>query len=329
MWNWFEKKENPPPEPADPAQKKGRPTTYWAEKENLALNRPEVFDPALKHFPWGYRAGEPQFDTLTEAQKWHQLRELVLHMILKSVQDSKYADHLILRGSTTLRSWLGDRARPPGDIDWVVTPASWQLNDRESRQLIDGVVGLLRGSVIHDLLQIPDRPFVMEDIWTYEKAPGRRMIVPWRADKSTFDGTVQMDFVFGEPVTSLPVITDIIISDLPPFQMLTASREQSLAWKLLWLATDSYAMGKDLYDAVLLAETTQLELPLLKRTFDAAGTSLTNPWAGFSKKEFRQLYVEWEDFQKEYPHITGTRQEWTDRLIAALEPIWKQIEPAQ
>ena len=38
--------------------------------------------------------------------------------------------------------------------------------------------------------------------------------------------------------------------------MLAAPAPLALAWKLLWLATDTYPQGKDLYDAVLLAENT-------------------------------------------------------------------------
>ncbi|PYC74957.1 hypothetical protein C7C45_03455 [Micromonospora arborensis] len=38
--------------------------------------------------------------------------------------------------------------------------------------------------------------------------------------------------------------------------VLAAPAPLALAWKLLWLATDRYPQGKDLYDAALLAEHT-------------------------------------------------------------------------
>ena len=39
----------------------------------------------------------------------------------------------------------------------------------------------------------------------------------------------------------------------------------ALAWKLLWLATDTYPQGKDLYDAVLLAEHTTVDQSLVRQ----------------------------------------------------------------
>ncbi len=49
----------------------------------------------------------------------------------------------------------------------------------------------------------------------------------------------------------------------------SVNKEVSLAWKLLWLETDIYPEGKDLYDAALLAEQTQLPLGLLKEVLQS------------------------------------------------------------
>ncbi|MFG2526860.1 hypothetical protein [Streptomyces sp. NPDC048516] len=43
-----------------------------------------------------------------------------------------------------------------------------------------------------------------------------------------------------------------------------AARALSLAWKVLWLVSDLHPEGKDLYDALLLAESTELPSALLR-----------------------------------------------------------------
>ncbi|GGN56933.1 hypothetical protein GCM10010112_09260 [Actinoplanes lobatus] len=45
-----------------------------------------------------------------------------LDHILGVVAEQPWAECLVLRGSMTMASWVGDAARPPGDIDWVVWP---------------------------------------------------------------------------------------------------------------------------------------------------------------------------------------------------------------
>lgn len=100
-----------------------------------------------------------------------------------------------------------------------------------------------------------------------------------------------------------------------------ASMAQSLAWKLLWLETDQYAQGKDLYDAVLLAENTSLDPQLLRKTFAWGDIEGADLWDSFNEKEILQWDTEWEEFQKEFPQIQGSEQEWKERLVAALKPL--------
>ncbi|HEY6795948.1 MAG TPA: hypothetical protein VI248_14825 [Kineosporiaceae bacterium] len=63
--------------------------------------------------------------------------------------------------------------------------------------------------------------------------------------------------------------------------VLAAPAPLALAWKLMWLATDRYPQGKDLYDAALLAEHCRVDQTLVQNllrpelgaeadTFDAA-----------------------------------------------------------
>ena len=302
------------------------PSTLDAEQSNCNLNRPVVFDPALRQYSRAHRAGEPRFDYPEDALRWYELRTKVLHRVLRRIADSEQGKHLVLRGSALLNTWLGVRARRPGDLDWVVTPRDWKLSQRESRELMRGITSELRGTTICPGVEIPDQSFAETEIWTYEKAPGRRVIVPWNHSQQHFGGTLQMDFVFGEPMPSAPVWTDVRVGDLPPVSMQTASRAQSLAWKLQWLATDQYALGKDLYDAVMLAESTALPVDLVRLTFDLSATEWFHPLTGFNRHTLSTWYVEWDEFVKEYPRISGTANEWLNRLADALGPLFEELK---
>jgi hypothetical protein len=43
-----------------------------------------------------------------------------LDHVLTLIAESMWADQLVLRGSMAMAAWVGDAARPPGDLDWVV-----------------------------------------------------------------------------------------------------------------------------------------------------------------------------------------------------------------
>jgi len=111
---------------------------------------------------------------------------------------------------------------------------------------------------------------VSDEIWTYDRVPGRRLMLPWEAEGMP-GGWVQLDFVFGEKVHGESEQALIALtpgrSGVPLF---VASKRLSLAWKLTWLLTDTYPQGKDLYDAVLLAEDTALSYHLLRETLAEA-----------------------------------------------------------
>jgi hypothetical protein len=302
-----------------PPNLKAAPPTLTLELSNPNLNRPVVFDPALKHFVNGRRGGEPTFATEGEATRWNAIRIAVVDHILHLIAASKWHDHLVLRGSVLLAAWYGDRARRPGDIDWVVTPAEWNLSDRHSKALLAGIETTLRGTTVSfdQQLTIPDRSFASTEIWSYERAPGQRIVVPWIAEDTAFNGTVQLDFVFAEPMPSPVVPTAIQFTSQPPANLLAATPEQSLCWKLLWLATDSYASGKDLFDAVLLAESTSLNMHLLKSTFELAKVN-RDPTQELDAAAIKSWYVEWDDFQAEYPQHAESEDVWKQRLSTAL-----------
>ncbi|MEJ8644468.1 nucleotidyl transferase AbiEii/AbiGii toxin family protein [Streptomyces sp. MS1.HAVA.3] len=164
---------------------------------------------------------------------------------------------------------------------------------------------------------MPADAAVCEDIWTYERVPGRRLVLPWSAPGLP-GGHVQLDFVFNEPLPAAPEPADVAGVRLP-----AATRELSLAWKLVWLATDSYPQGKDLYDAVLLAESCAAPYELLHTVFRDSGEFFPPvPWVrkldldAFSEVE----WADWDTFAAEYPGIPGSASSYAERLLTALAP---------
>jgi hypothetical protein len=115
-------------------------------------------------------------------------------------------------------------------------------------------------------------------------------------DHEGLTGSVQLDFVYNEELPMKP--ERLAIGDA---WLLTASPELSLAWKILWLETDMYPQGKELYDAVLLAERTDISPTLIwqgldpeLKTFDLQPSTVLD-WD-----------VDWRNFLDEYPWIEGT-----------------------
>lgn len=336
MWQWLRKLVSPGeggatgPDtsarnlqgPSSPPARtpEGYPNTLAAELKGCNFPRPVVFDPALRHLVNGVRAGEPHFPNGDLERQWHLHRLRALHLMLERISQSEFAEHLVLRGSVLLASWFGERARRPGDLDWVVIPAKWQVSDRKSSRMIEGIERLLRGVMGQSIpaVMIPDEKFEVEDIWTYEKAPGQRMIVPWKCPAEDARGTIELDFVFGERMPSDPLRMAVRLGDLPEIVINAVSPEQSLAWKILWLATDGYPMGKDLFDAVLLAESTLLGDELLTKTFQFTAERDNVALREFRKEGPRGWRVAWEGFQMEYPQVTGTAFDWQKRLSALL-----------
>jgi hypothetical protein len=234
------------------------------------------------------------------------------------VAESPWASHLILRGSILMRAWVGDRAREPGDLDFVVTPATQQVDSAATSAMLASLTERLLGRQIAPGICFAADGARMDAIWTYERVPGRRVVVPWESE-GTPSGSLQMDFVFQEPLPAPPVEMQLPRLDGRSIVVCAASRELSLAWKLKWLITDTYPQGKDLYDAVLLAEQQELPPELLKA---ALGPDLAYLQIAFEVGPHRQLPwnlrgTEWDSFQAEYPWVGGTLEEWVARLLTA------------
>ncbi|MFE4516115.1 nucleotidyl transferase AbiEii/AbiGii toxin family protein [Kitasatospora sp. NPDC056783] len=280
--------------------------------DDEAVSQQPVFDPALAEYSRALRPSEPAFTDPRLAERWLAARREALNTALSAVAVSPWAEHLVLRGSILLRAWYGEQAREPGDLDFVVRPVDWQLEDeRTDRMLQDLAAGAER---LSGRVRLHADQALSDEIWTYSRIPGRRLVLPWSAP-GVPGGTVQLDFVFTE---HLPVPPEP--SRLPGVAgpLLAATPQLSLAWKILWLISDTHPQGKDLYDAVLLSRSAELPYDLLRQV-------VTQSEEGWSRRpvlpeQITDIYVDWDEFAKDHPRFAGPVEEYPAQLDAALRP---------
>ncbi|MFE7511885.1 nucleotidyl transferase AbiEii/AbiGii toxin family protein [Streptomyces sp. NPDC057540] len=305
-------------------RKDERPRTLTAGIGEAAV-RHRVFDPALKHFDEAYRPGDGVVEDPELLARWRAARRTALELVLAAVAGSPWADSLVLRGSMLMSAWFGDAARAPKDIDFVVVPDTWRIEEPRTRAMLDGIAAAAQ-RVAEDsgtALSISAAGAVSEYIWTYERVPGHRLVLPWRAPGLP-GGQVQLDFVFHERLPTPPRPTEVA-----GVRLRAADRELSLAWKLLWLSCDMYPQAKDLYDAVLLAESSALPRDLLETVLRAA-----DEWPGLPDEplnlgmfETAVRDVDWNGFDEAHPDTPATRHALGTRLLAALAPVLDAPRP--
>lgn len=296
-----------------PAGSPDYPPTYQPLSAGSAVRQRAAFDPALKQYANAYRAGEPDFLVAATGELWTEARRAAMHHVLAAIAATPSGQHLVLRGSVTMAAWVGDAAREPGDLDFVVTPHTITSDSTDARTLLDGIKTAIRTAAGAGVQ--PDR-ITESAIWTYERAEGRRLLIPFITPEAP-PGHVQVDIVFGE---QLPLPPEMLVLPDVDKPLLAASAPLALAWKLLWLATDSYPQGKDLYDAALLADHTtvdhtlvcELMRPELGAEADTFGAETVLSWE-----------VDWSNFTDEYPGINGSAEQWTRRLALALDRAWR------
>lgn len=296
------------------------------------VQRP-VFDPALLQHAKAMRAGEPRFGDERVEARWYAARRDAFDHVLAAIAGSRWADHLVLRGSVVLAAWLGPAAREPGDLDFVVVPRSWDIEDGRTGRMLDDIARRSeelswRGDPDDGGVRLQADGAVDEEIWTYDRVPGRRLVLPWRAEGLP-PGSVQLDFVFGEPLPQSPQATVIPRADgREPPTLLTAGPELSLAWKILWLVTDMHPQAKDLYDAMLLAEATPLDARLLRRTFVAADTHFAGRPPTIEDLAAAVGSVDWEEFRKDYPGLPVEPDDGCRRLLARMAGVFAEpVDP--
>ncbi|MDX3235208.1 nucleotidyl transferase AbiEii/AbiGii toxin family protein [Streptomyces sp. ME03-5709C] len=325
-WKDFDwRAEEVPQVPLDNRQRlrAGVPLTLRAVQDRRAVQRP-VFDPALKQHFNAYRAADPRFTDPAVEAAWLEARRRATDLVLAAVAGSPWAEHLVLRGSRLLRAWFGEAAREPGDLDFVVVPRQWRIEEPRTTELFEGVARAAGHVRAAGPVRISAEEAVAEDIWTYDRVPGRRLVLPWTADGLP-GGIVQIDVVFNErlPTPPEPVLLPALSADGPEAVVLGVSAELSLAWKLMWLVSDRHPQGKDLYDAVLLAESCAPRLEVLRDVFlDAGGSYALRPVTARALGDLVPA-VEWRHFAAEYPGLGGDAAAYGRRLTAALAPTFE------
>ncbi|MFJ8582549.1 nucleotidyl transferase AbiEii/AbiGii toxin family protein [Micromonospora sp. NPDC093277] len=292
-----------------PAGTPGYPNTYQPLPAQPGVRQRAAFDPALKQYGNAYRAGEPVFSDPGTGARWRAARRAAMRHMITVIADTRWAQHLVLRGSVTMSAWFGAAARDPGDLDFVVAPPSMDSHSDEATAMFAGILSALRHRPGAGL--DPDR-VETSDIWTYERADGRRLIIPFTTDDG-LTGSVQADFVFNEHLPLEPTTIRLDGVDRP---VPAATAEMSLAWKVMWLATDTYPQGKDLYDAVLLAEHTTVSPQLVR---DLLRPELGAEADDFTVESVLAWNVDWGNFLDEYPGVSGDVEAWKRRLALALD----------
>ncbi|WP_328806756.1 nucleotidyl transferase AbiEii/AbiGii toxin family protein [Streptacidiphilus fuscans] len=291
-----------------------------------------VFDPALKQHANAYRAADPSFGDPRLDIAWKAERRKARDLVLSAIAETPWADGLVLRGSVLLRAWFGDVAREPGDLDFVVSPTDRRIDEPRTATMLAGITQAVQeaADASSGSVRFQAADAISEDIWTYDRVPGRRLLLPWTVPGASElpGGAIQLDLVFNE---NLPIAPELL--HIPPSGgdgtgalLQAVTPELSLAWKLMWLLTDTHPQGKDLYDAVLLAEHTTLRYQILREVFlDAEAGDASHP-VDSDRIGNLDLGGEWRHFVSEYPALPADENNLVIRLVAATAPTFTAVE---
>lgn len=307
--------------PVDRDRASARPAPEFPRGYRVDTIRPDVFDPALRHYPFAFVKGDP--GEPAAAQRVRDARAWLLSRVMVALSRAGLRDALVARGGVALERWFPQQARRPRDVDLVARDPRWAPDDTRSMILMDSIRAAVVDVMARADVRVLAREVTVDEIWTFERAEGRRLSVPWEAADGLHD-TVQIDLVFREPLHDAPSLEPVGelgltrgYRDAPVDpQMWFASRPESLAWKLLWLETDVSPRARDLYDAALLAEHVSLPLDLVTRVFEARGARWSHD---VDTAYVRSWEISDEGFAQEYPELGFTdAAPWLDRLARAL-----------
>ncbi len=290
--------------------------------------RPDLFDPALAHYSRGFRKGDPALpQELLES--WHAVHDRAIRDVAVAIAQSPAAEHVVLRGGYALRLWFGASSRRARDLDFVVATREWDASGQPAITLLERITLAVNGIASTEFAFVPEAT-TLDDIWTYDRVEGRRLTFryqPARPDLHVHWGHVQVDVVFGEPLGD--PVTRTALDAHSGAALNVASPRESLAWKLYWLWSDIHCQGKDLYDAVLLAERAEpgslVGLTGLLMLADSVGQCpiIKGPVvlpALLADLRRLDLRGEWGVFEREYPDLAAPGVEvLLSRLLVALE----------
>ena len=202
------------------------PKTFNPTDSTEVAGRPQIFDPALKHYSRAFRPGDPTFASPEAAARWHASRRLATDHVLRALAASPWGEYLVLRGSRLMKAWFGDAAREPGDLDYVVTAAGAKPADPWAAKLLSGVAAAVGARPRPRGVAFQMQHMATDDIWTYERAEGRRIVFPWHAPYAP-GGAVQVDVVFGETLAETPTQAAIPTADGDAVSVLAATAGES------------------------------------------------------------------------------------------------------
>lgn len=284
-----------------------------------------------------------------DSADWFAARREAIDHILAAVARSPWSARLVLRGEVLTRAWFGERAPEPGCLEFVVRFELWQRPDEPGvgetveNVLADAVAMSRRaGSTVAIDRTLCGSAEIGET--DFDCAPyGTRLTLSWQGRGQT--GTVHMDLLYGEPLHDPPVPTPIPRTSLPgtPLVLQAASPLQSLAWKIARLAADSgrvpeqigdepdyyepaedygrpCPLGRDLYEAVLIAERSPLPLDRLDKILGSR-----NFLPAVVDAELNLLVqiandADWNAFAGDDPVLAGVHEQFVWRLMVALAP---------
>ncbi|MFI1917019.1 nucleotidyl transferase AbiEii/AbiGii toxin family protein [Nocardia sp. NPDC020380] len=264
---------------------------------------------------------------------WYEARRQVMSHVLTAVATSNWHQHLVLRGSVTLRAWFGAKAREPVDLDFVVVPHRWRWNDVPADHMHEDLVARAADlAAAAGGVRIRPSTGCAENIhrFPYGDIPGRRVAVLWESTDAG-SGYLDIDFAFGETLPTAPIRTVIpqLCSSGAPIVLPTVDPSLSLAWKLAWLEAEtndeSRARGKDLFDAVLLAEHCAPDL-LRDAVLPFCRAHRQTPSKYLAYLTHWARCVDWDSFAEDYPLLESAHDEFTERLSRALAPALQNPE---
>ncbi|WP_454198061.1 nucleotidyl transferase AbiEii/AbiGii toxin family protein [Nocardia sp. Marseille-Q1738] len=282
----------------------------------------------------------------TTEETWLASRREAIDHVLAAVAESEWSHCFALRGSVLMKVWFGDRAREPGDLDFVVLRERLPIGEVHLDELPLDVARRAAarsrepGSTVWIDIKIVD--LELPGYWAYDAIgagwtvlPGWGLLLSWQGNGHV--GTIQVDFAVEAPIGEAPLRVEIPRLGRPgaPVSLHAFGQPTSLAWKVLWIAVDAQSAGsaraKHLYDAVLLAEQCALPRDLLERAvatvqgdpdddeYDGDPDELTYPTLDSMIRAAND--VDWNAFARSHPHLINAHDEYVWRFAIALASV--------